>query len=208
LDSDEVLAMPITGNPEKVASEAVKEELDKAKVSVAEAKEAAVKLVNDAYESGLRKAERSLSDEISKAEEQLKSLISVLDLELKSKLAEAKNKYIDEVLAEAKKTLREEKAGAPWYKEYMEKVIKAIAEEAPDKMIIKVASEDAELVGTLIAMYGGGKLELSGEFADIIGGAIAETPDGSTRLDYSLDLLFKMEEYRLRSAASRALFKE
>ena len=200
--------MPITGNPEKVASEAVKGELEKAKAAVKEAREAAEKLVNDAYEKSLNKAERSLKDEIARAEEQLKSLMSVLDLELKSKLAEAKNKYIDEVLEEAKKRLKQEKQGADWYKDYMERVIKAIAEEAPGKMLVKVAEEDAQLASSLISKYGVGKLELAGEYVDIIGGAIAETPDGSTKLDYSLDLLFKMEEYRLRSAASRALFKE
>ncbi|MCE4620668.1 MAG: V-type ATP synthase subunit E [Desulfurococcales archaeon] len=200
--------MPITGNPEKVASEAVKGELEKAKAAVKEAREAAEKLVNDAYEKSLNKAERSLRDEIARAEEQLKSLMSVLDLELKSKLAEAKNKYIDEVLEEAMRRLKQEKQGADWYKEYMERVIKAIAEEAPGKMLVKVAEEDAQLASSLISKYGGGKLELAGEYIDIIGGAIAETPDGSTKLDYSLDLLFKMEEYRLRSAASRALFKE
>ncbi len=164
--------------------------------------------MNDAYEKSLNKAERSLRDEIARAEEQLKSLMSVLDLELKSKLAEAKNKYIDEVLEEAKKRLKQEKQGADWYKDYMERVIKAIAEEAPGKMLVKVAEEDAQLASSLISKYGGGKLELAGEYISIIGGAIAETPDGSTKLDYSLDLLFKMEEYKLRSAASRALFKE
>ena len=200
--------MPITGNPEKVAREAVQGELSKAKSSVMEAKEAADKLVKDAYESGLKNAERKLRDGIAKAEEQLKSLISVLDLEMKSRLAEVKNKYIDQVLFEAKKRMKEEKKGAEWYKNYMEKVIKTIASETEGKMLIKVAREDLELARRLLEKYGMGKLELAGEYPDIIGGVIAETPDQATRLDYSLDLLFKMEDYRLRSSASHTLFKE
>ena len=200
--------MPITGNPEKVAREAVKGELEKAKTTILEARNAAEKLVEDAYHTTLHNALRQLKEEISKGEEQLKSLLSVLDLEMKSKLSETKNKYINEVLEEAKKRIKQEKIAAPWYTEYMEKVVKTIVSEAPGKMILKVSKEDANLAKSLIEKYGAGKLELSREYAEIIGGAIAETPDGATRLDYSLDLLFKMEDYKLRSAASRALFKE
>ncbi len=200
--------MPISGDPEKVSREAVSGELAKAKDIVLEAREAAEKLVKDAYESSLKEAERKLREGLARADEQLKSLLSVLDLELKSKLSSEKNKYIDSVLLEAKKRIREEKKNADWYQSYMEKVIRAVASEAEGEMLVKVAEEDKDLAKQLIKKFGGKKLRLSSEYASIIGGVIAESPDGSTRLDYSLDLLFKMEDYRLRSAASRALFKE
>lgn len=200
--------MAISGNPEKVAREAVKRELEKAEKNLEEAKNASIKLLKDAYQESLREAEKNLREEFSRAEEQLKSLASVLELELKSKAAEAKNKYLDTVLAKAKEEIKRKKAEGEWYRAYMEKVIKTLSEEAESKLIVQVAPEDRELARELIEKYGGGRLTLSDEPADILGGAIASTPDGASRVDYSLDLIIKMEDYRLRGVASKVLFKE
>ncbi|MEB3807175.1 MAG: hypothetical protein GSR73_06645 [Desulfurococcales archaeon] len=200
--------MAITGNPEKVAREAVERELEKAIKQLSEAKAAAEKLINDSYTSNLREAEKKLKEEFARAEEQLKSLISVLELELKSKVSEAKNKYIDEVLEKARAKIKEAKRGADWYNNYMENIIKKLSGEVEGEMMVLTAPEDRELVQDLIEKYGGGKLKLSEDTVDILGGVIAVSPDGSTRVDYSLDLLVKMEEYRLRGVASKVLFKE
>ncbi|MCE4600873.1 MAG: hypothetical protein F7C38_04830 [Desulfurococcales archaeon] len=200
--------MAITGNPEKVAREAVERELEKAIKQLSEAKAAAEKLIRDSYTSNLREAEKKLKEEFARAEEQLKSLISVLELELKSKVSEAKNKYIDEVLEKAKARIKEAKRGADWYNSYMENIIKKLSGEVESEMMVLTAPEDRELVQGLLEKYGGGKLKLSEDAVDILGGIIAVSPDGSTRVDYSLDLLVKMEEYRLRGVASKVLFKE
>lgn len=200
--------MSISGNPEKVASEAIARELEKAMKQLEEARQASVNLVNDAYHTSLREAEKRLREEFARAEEQLKSLISVLELELKSKVSSAKNEYLDAVLEKAKERIKALKADGDWYKNYLENVIKRLAAETEGKMIVQVASEDYELAKSLVDKYGNVKLELSSEPASILGGVIASSPDGTSRVDYSLDLLIQMEEYRLRGVASKVLFKE
>lgn len=200
--------MSITGDSERVAREAIARELEKAKKQLEEAKQASLNLLRDAYRESLREAERKLREEFARADEQLRSLVSVLELELRSKVSSAKNEYLDSVLEKAKEKVRSMKGEGDWYGRYMEKVVKRVAEEAESKLIVKVAEEDVELAKSLIEKYGNSKLELSSEPADIIGGIIAYTPDGSSKVDYSLDLLIKMEEYRLRGAASKVLFKD
>lgn len=200
--------MSISGNPEKVAREAIARELEKANKQLEEAKQASVNLVKDAYQTSLREADKKLREEFARAEEQLKSLVSVLELELKSKVSSAKNEYLDMVLEKAKEKIRGLKSEGDWYKNYLESVIKRLAAETETKMIVQVASEDFELAKSLIDKYGNGKLELSSEPASILGGVIASSPDGTSKVDYSLDLLIQMEEYRLRGVASKVLFKE
>jgi len=197
--------LKIVGDPEKVAREAAEREKSQAVSVVEEAKEAALKLLREAYEKKLAEAEKKVRDEVSKAEEQLKSLVSVLELELRNRVAEVETRYVDEAIRRALEEVRRRKQGADWYRAYMRRVIERITREAPGEMIVHVAPEDVELAKSIIEEVGGGKLRL-GDPVEIVGGAIAESPDGSVRLDYSLDLLVKMEEYRLRSVAAKVLF--
>jgi len=200
--------VPVAGDPEAVAREVVQREAEKAFRALEEAREAARRLVADAYEKKLYEAEKKVQEEVARAEEQLRSLVSIKELELKSKVSEVKTKYVDEAIRRALERIREEKKGADWYRRFMERVLTIIAEESGgEKMIVRVAPEDRGLAEEIIRGKGL-PLELAPEPADIVGGAIGESPDGSTRLDYSLDLLVKMEEYRLRGVAAKILFKE
>jgi len=197
--------LKIAGDPEKVAREAVEREKAQAVSVVEEAKAAALKLLKEAYEKKLSEAEKKIREEVSRAEEQLKSLVSVLELELKNRVAEVETRYVDEALRRALEELRKRKQGADWYRAYMRRVLERIAREAPGEMIVRVAPEDVDLARELLGEVGEGRLRL-GDPISIVGGAVAESPDGSVRLDYSLDLLVKMEEYRLRSVAAKVLF--
>jgi len=200
--------MPVAGDPEAVAREIVSREAEKAYKALEEALEAARRLVADAYEKKLYEAEKKVRDEVARAEEQLKSLISIKELELKSRVSEVKTRYVEEAIRRALERIREEKKGAEWYRRFMERVLTLIAEEAGgETMIVRVAPEDRDLAGEIIRSKNL-PLRLSDEPAQIVGGAIGESPDGSTKVDYSLDLLVKMEEYRLRGVAAKILFKE
>ena len=200
--------MPVAGNPEAVAREVVEREAEKAYKALDEAREAALSLLRDAYEKKLYEAEKRVREEVSRAEEQLRSQVSIKELELKSKVSEVKTRYVDEAIRQALERVRQEKQGADWYRAFMEKILGIIAGEAGEEgMIVRVAPEDRALAEEIISRLGL-PLRVSGDPADIVGGAIGESPDGSTRLDYSLDLLVKMEEYRLRGVAARILFKE
>ncbi len=199
--------MSIAGDPEAVAREAVEREKAQALAVLEEARAAAGKLVDEAYEKSLYEAEKSVREAVQRAEEQLKSLVSVLDLELKSRVSRVKTRFVEEAIRRALEEVRRRKKGAEWYEKYMEAVLARIARESEGEMIVRVAEDDVDLASRLLEKLGDPRLRL-GDPVGIIGGAVAESPDGSVRLDYSLDLLVKMEEHRLRGVAARVLFKE
>jgi Archaeal/vacuolar-type H+-ATPase subunit E len=195
------------GDAGRLASEAMKDDVSKSLRLLSEASEASLKLLEDSYKRGLEEAERRLSEEFSNLNERVKSLKSKLDFELRSRVAEKRNKFIEAVLAEVKRRLREAKA-EDWYKAYMESVFKTLAVEARELGVLKVmvAPEDVELATSIASRYPE-LLEVSKEPVNIIGGVIAETRDGSIRLDYSLDLIISRNEARLRYIALKTLIE-
>jgi V/A-type H+-transporting ATPase subunit E len=195
------------GDAGRLASEAMKDDVSKSLRLLSEASEASLKLLEDSYKRGLEEAERRLSEEFSNLNERVKSLKSKLDFELRSRIAEKRNKFIEAVLAEVKRRLREAKA-EDWYKAYMESVFKTLAVEARELGVLKVmvAPEDVELATSIASRYPE-LLEVSKEPVNIIGGVIAETRDGSIRLDYSLDLIISRNEARLRYIALKTLIE-
>jgi V/A-type H+-transporting ATPase subunit E len=195
------------GDAGRLASEAMKDDVSKSLRLLSEASEASLKLLEDSYKRGLEEAERRLSEEFSNLNERVKSLKSKLDFELRSRVAEKRNKFIEAVLAEVKRRLREAKA-EDWYKAYMESVFKTLALEARELGVLKVmvAPEDVELATSIASRYPE-LLKVSKEPVNIIGGVIAETRDGSIRLDYSLDLIISRNEARLRYIALKTLIE-
>jgi len=114
------------GDAERLASEAMKEDVSKSLKLLSEASEASLKLLEDSYKRGLEEAERRLLEEFSNLNERVKSLKSKLDFELRSRMAEKRNKFIEAVLAEVRRRLKEAK-DEDWYKTYMESVFRALA---------------------------------------------------------------------------------
>jgi len=195
------------GDAEKLALEAMREDLGKSLKLLTEASEASLKLLEDSYRRGLEEAERRLLEEFSSLNERVRSLRSKLEFELRSRVSEKRNEFIEAVLAEAKRRLKEAKSG-DWYRRYMETVFKIIAGEAREvgPLKVMVAEDDRRLAEELVAQYRD-LLTIAEKPADIIGGVIAESPDGSIRLDYSLDLMISRNEARLRHVALKALIE-
>jgi V/A-type H+-transporting ATPase subunit E len=195
------------GDVERLASEAMKEDVSKSLKLLSEASEASLKLLEDSYKRGLEEAERRLLEEFSNLNERVKSLKSKLDFELRSRMAEKRNKFIEAVLAEVRRRLKEAK-DEDWYKTYMESVFRALAVEARELGALKVmvAPEDLDLAKSIASRYPE-LLKVSREPVDIIGGVIAESQDGTVKLDYSLDLIISRNEAKLRYIALKALIE-
>jgi V/A-type H+-transporting ATPase subunit E len=195
------------GDAERLASEAMKEDVSKSLKLLSEASEASLKLLEDSYKRGLEEAERRLLEEFSNLNERVKSLKSKLDFELRSRMAEKRNKFIEAVLAEVRRRLKEAK-DEDWYKTYMESVFRALAVEARELGALKVmvAPEDLDLAKSIASRYPE-LLKVSREPVDIIGGVIAESQDGTVKLDYSLDLIISRNEAKLRYIALKALIE-
>jgi V/A-type H+-transporting ATPase subunit E len=195
------------GDAERLASESMKEDVSKSLKLLSEASEASLKLLEDSYKRGLEEAERRLLEEFSNLNERVKSLKSKLDFELRSRMAEKRNKFIEAVLAEVRRRLKEAK-DEDWYKTYMESVFRALAVEARELGALKVmvAPEDLDLAKSIASRYPE-LLKVSREPVDIIGGVIAESQDGTVKLDYSLDLIISRNEAKLRYIALKALIE-
>ncbi len=197
----------VYGDPAKMAEKAVARELAAAEKNVEEAYQAGLKLIEDAYEKALRKALDTIASEVQRLQERYESKKSKLELELKNRTAEEKSRYIDMVLEEAFKKLLEDKQGE-WYKSYVERSLERALRELPEGQIIVEANPaDVGLVENAKSRVPGGEriAEIRAD-ESITGGIVTSTPDGSQRMDLSLDLLIKIIEPRLRLIAGRTLF--
>ncbi|MCE4601580.1 MAG: V-type ATP synthase subunit E [Desulfurococcales archaeon] len=201
--------MRIYGDPEALARAIVEREEKNAQSVIDESYQAALKIIEDAYKRALADALRKIEDEYQRLVEALTSKRSSLELELRNRVAEVKSKYIDEAISKAVDAVVASK-NEEWYPRFMRRVLERIAEEARrhDRVIVKVAKDDLELARGILQTLHARNIILSPEPAPIKGGAIAESEDGSIRIDYSLDLILSLNEAKLRLAASRALFRE
>ena len=195
----------IVGDPRKTAEAITSKEFESSKQSLDEALKHGLKLVEEAYYKALREAEQQLNSEISRAEEQLKSIVSSLELDLKSDAARLKTRYLEEALRRALERIGEVKASKA-YEDYLVRVLSRLSGEEYGQLILRVSADDRDRVQALVSRLGLRNLTVSPEPADILGGVIAETPDGSVRLDFSIDLLVEMNKHRLLGAASKVLF--
>lgn len=197
----------IYGDPRRLGEEAVREELEKSFRILREAVNTSARLLEDSHRVAVERAEEEIRREYELAEERLRSFRARLEMDLRSRLARLKSDYVEEALRRLREAVRREKGGE-WYEAYMLRVFRALREEAElhGGLRVRVAREDLEVARRIVPEVGGGLLELEEDPAEILGGAVAETPDGSTRIDYSLDLLLEEEEQRLRSVAEKALF--
>lgn len=197
--------MKIAGDPEKLAREAAREELERSHKTLEEAYEASQRLLEESYRKALLEAERRLAEEFSLLEEQVRSLRSKLEFELRSKVAERRNELVDEALRRGVERLLKAK-GEEWYEQFLRRAIeRAIAEAGgAEEVEIRASAEDMELVRSLASRYG---VKVSPASAKILGGIIAEVRGGELRLDYSIDLLLSRNEARLRHSALKALLE-
>ena len=196
----------IYGDPGRVAEEAAGAEMAKALRDLEEALETARRLLEDKRRSLLRKALERVGEAYMDAVERLRSEEAKLELGLRTRVTAEKNRYLDMVMERLREEVRRAKAGASWYEAYMRRVLEAVASEAGEYggFIVRVAPEDRDLARRLAAGLEG--VEVSEEPADILGGAIAVSRDGSVTLDYSLDYIIAQADARLRSVAARVLF--
>ncbi|MEB3779155.1 MAG: hypothetical protein GSR85_02845 [Desulfurococcales archaeon] len=199
--------MKLLGDPKRLGEESVMEEFKSAKGVLDEALSAAIRLVEDAYRKALKEAESMIEDEYSRITERLSSKKSSLDLELKNRVALEKSKYIDEVMEKAIERMREMK-GEDWYKEFLKEIVLRVNSEMGDKKVILSASaDDIERLKQVVEEAGlGDRIKVSPTPIGIIGGVVAESEDGSERLDYSLDLIIRNNETRIRALIARVLF--
>jgi V/A-type H+-transporting ATPase subunit E len=194
----------MSGNPDKVAADIVKKKLASFDSMLSEAEGAAEKLLLSAYNDAERRLRDSIETKAAELKERLRSDVAAADLQVKLKEDEIKDRTISEVINEAISRLRSDRG--EWYTRYIKSVVEELAEESKEYggFIIQVNNDDRKLISDMIKAYP--TLELSEKIADITGGLIATSKDGSLRVDYSIDQFIKENLSSLRGLASRTLF--
>ncbi|MCS7107609.1 MAG: V-type ATP synthase subunit E family protein [Acidilobaceae archaeon] len=195
----------LSGDPERLAREAAKEEQERSAKILEEAYVTSQRLLEESFKKSLMESERRLGEEFSLLEEQLKSLRSRLEYEMKAKLAERRNEIVEEVMGRALQIFKEMKREA-WYEKFLQRSIERALAEAgrAEEVELRAAEEDMKLVREIASRY---KVKVSPEPANIVGGIIAVVRGGELRLDFSVDLFLSRNDARLRNLALKALME-
>ncbi|MEN2999720.1 MAG: V-type ATP synthase subunit E family protein [Acidilobaceae archaeon] len=195
----------ISGDPEKLAREAAREEQERSAKILEEAYETSRRLLEESFKKGLAEGERRLAEEFSLLEEQLKSLRSRLEYEMRSKLAERRNEMVEEVMERALQMFKGMKREA-WYEQFLRRSVERVLAEVgrAEEVELRASEEDLELVRKIASSYG---VRVSPEPIKIIGGIVAEVRGGELRLDLSIDLFLSRNDARLRNLALKALLE-
>jgi V/A-type H+-transporting ATPase subunit E len=194
----------ISGNPEKLANEAIKRALESYDSLLKDAEGAAEKLITSSYSEAERRLRSTIESKAAELEEKLRSDQAAADLQVRFREEEVKSKAIDDVIDEVMSRLRRDRG--EWYIKYVQSALRDLEAEAKDHggFVVMANRDDRELVAGLLKDLK--DLELSDESVNIVGGIIAVSKDGSVRVDYSIDQFISENLPSLRGVASRALF--
>ncbi|MCE4612883.1 MAG: V-type ATP synthase subunit E [Desulfurococcales archaeon] len=196
------------GDPKSLANRIVDKEFDRVTSNIEEAYSTSLQILRDAYNKALRRLEDELKEKLTNLRERVASERATLELNLRHRVAIEKSTAIDSVLRDAVSVLLSEKSGE-WYKNYLESAIgRALSEMPHGDVKVRVSPDDKSIVEEIISSkYPRPGIQVV-EDPMIRGGVIAESADGLTRSDYSLDLVIRSVESALRAKASRELFGE
>ncbi len=196
--------MSLKGSPEKLAYTIVEREFKEYSGRIEEAFKAAARLLEETRDKESSRVEKLVSQDLAEAAERLKSEESSLELQLKTAKAEAVNAWVDRVIEEAVKRALEDRGGE-WYRRFMEGLVDKLMDEAGDGVfVVKVSREDMKLAEELLGKAEG-RLRLSREPADIMGGLIAVSEDGDIVLDYTFELLLESIKPKIRARIARLI---
>ncbi len=198
----------VLGDPRKLIEEALKDVEKEFKLKLEDLSEGAMRILESARIELVQEAEKRVSEILSRVTDRLKAEEAALQAQMRLKVAEERSKWIDKAIELAKERF-DEYAKTDEYRELLRRMIESAVRQIDAAEIIVEANErDAKLVKELLKEIdtGGKKVKLSDKPVDILGGIKAETPDGSIRLDLSLDIVFNRIAQDYRAIIARSLF--
>lgn len=185
--------MPI----EKLCSSVLADARKEANEKIKNAEKQAEGLLSSVKKEWLEKEKEALKQTEESMEEERKEKIAWARLERKRKIEEAKDEIVKKTMdALADKFKRYRKSAG--YKTFLKGLVKKAEEEMGKKgMVLHVASGDGKIV------KGMGSVR---EDLDSLGGVVAESRDGSIRIDYSFETLIEMKREEIRRIVYERVF--
>lgn len=169
----------------EVALREVEAQLDTESKRIAEERDRRIReLAEQAQRQGELEANREKTQRIAAAK-----------LRARQKLYEAREARLEHALGETRELLRAY-TSTPQYPKVLERMVQAARAEFGPTLVVRGRAEDS----TLLKQVGGGSFQDRPE--PILGGLIAETPDGRRRLNLSFDELLRLREDRVRELLS------
>ncbi|MBI2175850.1 hypothetical protein HYU40_00685 [Candidatus Woesearchaeota archaeon] len=157
---------------------------------------AEAKAVMRSAEKQVQEYEKALAEEEDKTAELMKRReVASAELELQKQMLTAKNELIESVFAQVKGKLR---VRSDKSREADVKSLLKAASQEMDVAVVQCNSRDARFVES-------GKLKIAKNDA-LIGGIIAESPDGKLRVDYSYETLLGQVKAKVLSDVAKKLF--
>lgn len=121
--------------------------------------------------------------------------VAAAKLRARQKLYEAREARLEKGVAETRELLRAY-AASPHYPSVLERMYRVAQAELGTPIVVRGRAED----GALLQKVAGSAFQPDAE--PIVGGLIAETPDGRRRLNLSFDELLRLREDRVRELLS------
>ncbi len=198
----------VLGDPRKLIEEALKDVEKEFKLKLEDLSEGARRILESTRIELVQEAERRISEILSKASDRLKAEEAALQAQMRLKVAEERSKWIDRAIDLAKEKL-DEYASTEEYKDLLRRMIEsAVRQIDAEEIVLEANRRDAKTVKALLKEIdtGGKRVRLSDKPVEILGGIRAQTPDGSIRLDLSLDIVFNRVAQDYRALIARSLF--
>mgnify|MGYP001050684733 CR=1 FL=1 len=183
---------------EKLSSSLLADAKKEANAKIKNAEKQAEELLSNVEKEWMEKEKKVLKQADEMIKEERKERLAWARLESKRKVEEAKDEVVKKVMdALAEKFKRYRKSAG--YGSFLKGLVKKAGEEMGKKsMVLHVAPGDGKIV------KGMGSVK---EDLDSLGGVVAESKDGSVRVDYSFETLIEMKKEEIRRIVYEELFR-
>jgi len=189
------------------AIEEAKEEIDKL---LLEAEKDALKNLEKAYIEDKKRALEGLEKAKRKAEVEAKKLISSADIKAKHLLLKVKGEILNQILKSTLDKFRDT-IGEEKYEKFIEKLFTyAITSIGSKELNVDVSKHDVNLIRKIIDKKSkeyGVTITLAKDL-ESKGGFIVYTPDGRSRIDFTLESIIESLKDNIKMKVSKAIFGE
>lgn len=190
-----------------LVEEAVKEASDKITEKLEEAEREALKILERYYQDALKEAKQYIEKVKRSTEVEARKKTASAEIKARHMMLDAKEKLLNEVVEEAKLKFREI-IGLEAYGKFIERLVRVVITNlGSEEVILKSTARDYDLLLKTI-----NKLNLKDRVKVVkgdvksSGGFIAQTQDGRSSLDLTLDSIFEAQRDNVRMSISKILF--
>lgn len=191
---------------EALIDEAIKEAVEKVDEKLKSIKTEATEILKRRYDEAVREAIEHIERVKRATEVEARKKTASAEIKARHMLLDAKERILNETINIAIKRFREV-AGEGDYMRFLENLVKVAISNLGEGIILKSTEEDYErLIKIVDKLNLKGKVEVVKGDIRGYGGFIAQTPEGRSSLDFTLEYIFETQKDNVRRSISKILF--